>query len=77
MNYRNFYASQPTGFQQFLPSPDQLMENPEALINLMKQENARAVLGEDARMIANDIDMMLQGLDNSEKKSPNPPMMLR
>ena len=24
MNYRNFYASQPTGFQQFLPNPDDL-----------------------------------------------------
>ena len=77
MNYRNFYASQPTGFQQFLPSPDQLMENPEALMNIMKQDNVRAALGEEGSMVVNDIDMMLRGLDNSEKKSPNFPMMSR
>ena len=77
MNYRNFYASQPTGFQQFLPSPDQLMENPEALMNVMQSPDMRAMLGEDGRMITNDIDMMLQDLASPEKKSLNPPMMFR
>ena len=69
MNYRNFYASQPTGFQQFLPSPDKLMENPEALMNIMQQDNVRSALGEEGRMVVNDIDMMLRGLDSPEKKS--------
>tara|TARA_Y100000114_G_scaffold77094_1_gene70812 strand:- start:779 stop:1687 length:909 start_codon:yes stop_codon:yes gene_type:complete len=69
MNYRRFYEGQPINIQQMLPAPEAIISDPSKFLGVMQQDDIRSLLGEDSREIAADIDMMLQDLNNPEKKS--------